>query len=78
MIKFECDTCKGETDEFEPSKHNGEYVPRRWITLSGTTVNNQNHSAALIYAGNVTMHFCSKQCFVDRFFKKQQTELTHD
>lgn len=69
MIKFKCDTCGDETDSYQESKNNGEYIPLYWITLSGVTVHNDLHSPALSYAGNTTMHFCSQRCFVDRFFK---------
>ena len=73
MIKFQCDTCGYETDSYHESKNNGEYIPLRWITLSGVTVHNEHHSPSLLYAGNATMHFCSKKCFVDRFFKPEET-----
>lgn len=73
MIKFQCDTCNCETDDYHESKNNGEYIPSRWITLSGATIHNENHSPALLYAGNVTMHFCSKRCFVDMLFRPEET-----
>ena len=73
MIKFQCDTCGNETDSYHKSKNNGEYIPSRWITLSGATVHNEHHSPSLSYVGNANMHFCSKKCFVDMFFKPEET-----
>lgn len=73
MIKFQCDTCGYETDSYHKSKNNGEYIPSRWITLSNVTVHNEHHSPSLLYAENATMHFCSKKCFIDRFFKPEET-----
>jgi hypothetical protein len=71
MIKFNCDTCGFETDNYKESKNNNEYIPVNWITLSNATVHNENHYQALIYAGNATMHFCSKKCFINKFFKEE-------
>lgn len=72
MIKFECDTCKIETDNYMKSKNNGETIPKHWITLSNVTIHNERSTAALIYAGNITMHFCSEKCFKDKFFKTDE------
>lgn len=73
MIKFQCDTCGYETDSYHKSKNNSEYIPLGWITLSDVTIYNEHHSCSLSYAGKATMHFCSKKCFVDKFFKPEET-----
>jgi len=72
MIKFQCDTCGYETDSYHKSKNNGEYIPLRWITLSGVTVHNEHHSPSLLYAENATMHFCSKSVLLIGFLNQKK------
>lgn len=79
MIKFICDTCKYETDSVEKSRNNDEIFPSGWLSISCNSVHNDMSNVALTYAGNIDMHFCSKKCFVNKFFKpeeKPQRELT--
>jgi len=73
MIKFTCDNCGQETDYCHKSDQTGEWIPGRWITLAHSTVYNEHVSGNLIYAGNANMHFCSKKCFIDKFFKPELT-----
>lgn len=75
MIKFICDTCNYESDSYKLSKNNNELIPTNWITISNATFHNDKHvTKGLIYAGGVTMHFCSTRCFTERFIGKPEIE----
>ena len=73
MIKYICDVCNFETSNPIVSKESGHTIPCGWLTITGATIHNEVHNRKLMYAGKADFHFCSKRCFIDKFFHKEET-----
>ena len=67
MLKFTCDNCGFETDNYKVSKHNQEVIPVFWISLTNATFQQDRPDCkGYIYAGKANLHFCGRMCFIEK------------
>lgn len=69
MKLYFCDNCKKETDSVKQTPSNDFEYPSNWITTKGGIIINDTDKAKLHYCGGKEMNFCSKECFIDNYFK---------
>ena len=62
MQIFRCDTCNKETDS-----------PENWLSIKGEIKNGLEHRRLI--NSNSFLHFCSRNCFEERFFMLPKFEL---
>lgn len=69
MIIFKCDG-KQFINGLECHRDHQHSLPDNWITIKGRIING-NRDAHVIES-NKELHFCSRGCLIDYFFKNEQ------
>jgi len=73
MIKITCDNCGEEAPNIYANETN-RAIPHNWMYINIEYLNNEISGRKLMSAGKLQQHFCSKKCFVDTFFTKEEQE----
>lgn len=71
MIKITCDNCGEEAQNIYTNERNMS-IPQHWMSIRIQTIENEISGRKLMSGGKLNYHFCSKKCFVDTFFAKEQ------